>query len=175
MLAEAGVTNLSTDLWYMPVQRPYNPDAKKIAELMQADLAKIGITAELKTFEWGEYRKRLQAGEHQMGLLGWTGDNGDPDNFMGVLLSCGSAREGGQNIAKWCNEDFTKLINDAKLTADVGKRTELYTKAQEIFHEEAPWLPIAHSVVYMPMSKKVTGYKVHPLGTHIFEGVDITE
>jgi len=175
MLAEAGVTNLSTDLWYMPVQRPYNPDAKKIAELMQADLAKVGITAELKTFEWGEYRKRLQAGEHQMGLLGWTGDNGDPDNFMGVLLSCGSAREGGQNIAKWCNEDFTKLIDEAKLTADVGKRTELYTKAQEIFHEEAPWLPIAHSVVYMPMSKKVSGYKVHPLGTHIFEGVDIAE
>ena len=175
LLAEAGVSNLSTDLWYMPVQRPYNPDAKKIAELMQADLAKVGITAELKTFEWGEYRKRLQAGEHQMGLLGWTGDNGDPDNFMGVLLSCGSAREGGQNIAKWCNKDFTKLIDDAKLTADQGKRSELYAKAQEIFHEEAPWLPIAHSVVYVPMSKKVTGYKVHPLGTHIFEGVDIAE
>ena len=70
----------------MPVQRPYNPDAKKIAEMMQSDLAKIGVNAKLMTFEWGEYRKRLQAGEHQMGLLGWTGDNGDPDNFMGVLL-----------------------------------------------------------------------------------------
>jgi len=175
LLAEAGVTSLSTDLWYMPVQRPYNPDAKKIAELMQADLAKVGITAELKTFEWGEYRKRLQAGEHQMGLLGWTGDNGDPDNFLNVLLSCGAAREGGQNIAKWCNKDFTKLIDDAKLTADKTKRSELYAKAQEIFHEEAPWLPIAHSVVYVPMSKKVIGYKVHPLGTHIFEGVDIAE
>ena len=173
MLKEAGVTSLSTDLWYMPVQRPYNPDAKKIAELVQADLAKIGITAELKTFEWGEYRKRLQAGEHQMGLLGWTGDNGDPDNFMGVLLSCGSARPGGQNIAKWCNQDFTKLLDEARQTADQAKRTELYMKAQEIFHEEAPWFPIAHSVVYMPMSKKVSGYKVHPFGTHIFEGVDI--
>jgi dipeptide transport system substrate-binding protein len=175
MLAEAGVTDLSTDLWYMPVQRPYNPDAKKIAELMQADLAKIGVTAELKSFEWGEYRKRMQAGEHMMGMLGWTGDNGDPDNFMGVLLSCGSAREGGQNVAKWCNEEFTKLIDDAKLTADVAKRTELYMKAQEVFHEEAPWVTIAHSVVYMPMSTKVKGYKVHPLGTHIFEGVDIEE
>jgi dipeptide transport system substrate-binding protein len=173
LLKEAGVSNLKTDLWYMPVQRPYNPDAKKIAELVQADLAKIGITAELKTFEWGEYRKRLQAGEHQMGLLGWTGDNGDPDNFMGVLLSCGSARPGGQNIAKWCNQDFTKLLDEARQTSDQAKRTELYMKAQEIFHEEAPWFPIAHSVVYMPMSKKVSGYKVHPFGTHIFEGVDI--
>jgi dipeptide transport system substrate-binding protein len=175
MLAEAGVSNLQTDLWYMPVQRPYNPDAKKMAELMQADLAKIGVTAELKTFEWGEYRKRLQAGEHQMGMLGWTGDNGDPDNFMGVLLSCGSAREGGQNVAKWCDEGFTKLIDDAKQISDVEKRTALYKQAQVVFHDQAPWVPVAHSLVSMPMSKKVTGYKVHPLGTHIFEGVDIAE
>lgn len=175
MLDEAGVKDLHIDLWYMPVQRPYNPDAKKVAELMQADLAKIGVTAELKTYEWGEYRKRLQAGEHQTGMLGWTGDNGDPDNFLGVLLSCGSAREGGQNIAKWCNEDFTKLIDEAAAISDVSKRTELYKQAQVIFHEEAPWVPIAHSVVYMPMSKKVKGYKIHPLGTHIFEGVDIDE
>ncbi|HZT20740.1 MAG TPA: ABC transporter substrate-binding protein [Dongiaceae bacterium] len=173
MLKEAGVTSLQTDLWYMPVQRPYNPDAKKIAEMIQADLAKLGITAELKTFEWGEYRKRLQAGEDQMGMLGWTGDNGDPDNFMGVLLSCTSARPGGQNIAKWCNKEFSDLIEKAAEISDVKKRTELYKKAQVIFHEEAPWFPIAHSVVYMPMSKKVIGYKVHPLGTHIFEGVDI--
>lgn len=175
LLAEAGVKDLKTDLWYMPVQRPYNPDAKKMAELMQADLAKVGITAELKTFEWGEYRKRLQAGEHQMGMLGWTGDNGDPDNFMNVLLSCGSAREGGQNVAKWCNEDFTKLIDEAKETSDVAKRTELYKQAQVIFHDQAPWVPIAHSLVSMPMKKTVVGYKVHPLGTHIFEGVDIQE
>src|SRR5581483_4764180 len=67
LLAEAGFPNgLETDLWAMPVQRPYNPNAKRIAELMQADLAKIGVKAEIKSFEWGEYRKRLQAGEHQM-------------------------------------------------------------------------------------------------------------
>jgi dipeptide transport system substrate-binding protein len=71
---------------------PYNPNAKRIAELMQADLAKIGIKAEIKSFEWGEYRKRMQAGEHQMGMLGWTGDNGDPDNFLHTLLGCDSAR-----------------------------------------------------------------------------------
>ena len=76
----------------MPVQRPYNPNAKRIAELMQADLAKVGVKAEIKSFEWGEYRKRMQAGEHQMGMLGWTGDNGDPDNFLHILLGCDSAK-----------------------------------------------------------------------------------
>lgn len=173
LLVEAGVSDLNTDLWYMPVQRPYNPDAKKMAELMQADLAKVGIAVELKTFEWGEYRKRLQAGEHTMGMLGWTGDNGDPDNFMGVLLSCESSGEGTMNVAKWCNEDFTKLINEAKATPNMAVRTDLYKRAQAIFHTEAPWVPIAHAVVFIAMRADVSGYKVHPFGTNIFEGVDI--
>ena len=89
LLAEAGVADgFEIDLWCMPVQRPYNPNAKRIAEMMQADLAKVGVNAKLVTYEWGEYRKRLQAGEHQTGQLGWTGDNGDPDNF---LPSCSAA------------------------------------------------------------------------------------
>ncbi len=93
LLAEAGYPNgFTTDLWAMPVQRPYNPNAKRIAELMQADLLKVGIIAEIKSFEWGEYRKRMQNGEHQMGMLGWTGDNGDPDNFLNTLLGCDAAK-----------------------------------------------------------------------------------
>ena len=76
---------LEIDLWWMPVQRPYNPNAKRIAEMMQADLAKVGVNAKLVSYEWGEYRKRMQAGEHMTGMLGWTGDNGDPDNFFFLL------------------------------------------------------------------------------------------
>ncbi len=48
----------------------------------------------------------------------------------------------------------------------MAKRTELYEKAQVIFKEEAPWVTVAHSAVFMPMRKKVTGYKVDPLGGH---------
>ena len=70
MLAEAGVkTPIDIDLWYMPVQRPYNPNGKRIGEMMQADLAKIGVNAKLVTYEWGEYRKRAQAGEDMTAQL----------------------------------------------------------------------------------------------------------
>ena len=111
LLAEAGYPNgFTTDLWAMPVQRPYNPNAKRIAELMQADLAKIGVKAEIKSFEWGEYRKRMQNGEHQMGMLGWTGDNGDPDNFLNTLLGCDSAKTNGSNVAKFCFKPFEDLV-----------------------------------------------------------------
>jgi dipeptide transport system substrate-binding protein len=176
LLAAAGLAGgFSTDLWAMPVQRPYNPNAKRIAELMQADLAKVGIKAEIKSFEWGEYRKRMQAGEHQMGMLGWTGDNGDPDNFLHTLLGCDAANSGGSNVAKFCYKPFEDLVLKAKVTTDVKERTKLYEQAQVVFKEQAPWFTIAHAVQLKPMTKNVIDFKLSPFGRHSFYGVDIKE
>ncbi len=176
MLAAAGLPNgFTTDLWAMPVQRPYNPNAKRIAELMQADLAKIGVKAEIKSFEWGEYRKRMQAGEHQMGMLGWTGDNGDPDNFLNVLLGCDAAKPGGSNVAKFCFKPFEDLVQKAKTEPNPTERTKLYVQAQVVFKEQAPWFTIAHAVQTKPVRKEVIDFKLSPFGRHTFYGVDIKE
>jgi len=175
LLAEAGYPNgFTTDLWAMPVQRPYNPNAKRIAELMQADLAKIGVKAEIKSFEWGEYRKRMQEGEHQMGMLGWTGDNGDPDNFLYTLLGCASAQSNsGSNIAKFCYKPYEDLVLKAKTVTDQAERAKLYEQAQVIFKEQAPWFTIAHAVQLKPVRKEVVDFKLSPFSRHNFYGVDI--
>jgi len=173
LLADAGLGNgFETDLWYMPVQRPYNPNGKRIGELMQADLAKVGITAKLVTFEWGEYRKRLQAGDPMLMQFGWTGDNGDPDNFMNTLLGCAAAKVGGNNVARWCFKSFDDLVAEAQRTTDPKKRTELYEKAQLVFKDDSPWFTIAHSLQVAGMRKDVTGFKLSPLGYHDFSEVD---
>ncbi|HYB55270.1 MAG TPA: ABC transporter substrate-binding protein, partial [Alphaproteobacteria bacterium] len=111
------------------------------------------------------------AGEHQMVQLGWTGDNGDPDNFLYTLLGCAAAAPGGGNVAKWCNKDFDALVTEAQRTTEIAKRTELYKKAQVIFKEEAPWYTIAHAVQVAPMRKEVEGYTLSPLGAHDFTHV----
>lgn len=176
LLAAAGLKDgFSTDLWAMPVQRPYNPNAKRIAELMQADLAKVGIKAEIKSFEWGEYRKRMQAGEHQMGMLGWTGDNGDPDNFLNTLLGCSSAKQNGSNVAKFCHQPYEDLVQKAKVVSNPAERAKLYEKAQVIFKEQAPWFTIAHAVQIKPVRKEVIGFKLSPFGRHNFYGVDMAK
>ena len=173
-LAEAGVENLSMKVWAMPVSRPYNPDARRIAELIQADFAEVGVTVEIVSMEWAEYLEQSSNVDRDGAvLLGWTGDNGDPDNFLAVLLGCDAV--GGANRAQWCNEEFDALVQEAKTISDQAARTELYIKAQEVFKREAPWATIAHSLVFMPMSTKVTGYVMDPKGTHAFDGVDITE
>jgi len=175
LLEEAGLGNgFRTNLWAMPVQRPYNPNAARMAEMMQADLAAVGIQADIVTFEWGEYLERSAAGEHDLLLLGWTGDNGDPDNFLYVLLGCAAA-EGGSNRAKFCHEPFDELLIQAKQTSDVAERTRLYEEAQVIFKEQAPWVTVAHSVVFMPMRNNVVNYLIDPFGGHPFYGVDLAE
>lgn len=174
MLADAGYPNgFDTNLWAQPVQRPYNPNGRQMAELMQADLAKIGVRAKIVSYEWGEYRKRAQAGEHDMAQYGWTGDNGDPDNFFGPIAGCDAARIGGGNIAKWCNKDFDAMIKKAAAMSSQAERTVVYKQAQVLMHQQAPFFLVAHSIVYLPMAKNVMGYTMSPLGSHDFDRVSL--
>ncbi|TCM85204.1 ABC transporter substrate-binding protein [Rhodovulum steppense] len=174
MLEEEGVSGLNMKVWAMPVQRPYNPNARRMAELIQEDFAKIGVGVEIVTYEWGEYLSRSRELDRDGALLlGWTGDNGDPDNFLAVLLGCDG--RGSSNRAQWCYEPFEDLIQMAKVTTDVAERTALYEEAQVVFKDQAPWATIAHSVVFMPVRPEVEGYKVHPLGGHIFTDVGLSQ
>jgi len=174
LLDEAGVHGLKMKIWAMPVQRPYNPNARRMAELIQADFAKVGVTAEIVSYDWAQYLQAAKALDRDGAvLLGWTGGNGDPDNFLAVLLGCDAV--GGTNRAQWCDPAYDDLVQKAKVTADVAERTRLYEQAQAIFKREAPWATIAHSVVFMPMSDKVRNYRMDPLGAHRFDGVDIAE
>jgi len=172
MLADAGVKNLSTKIWAMPVQRPYNPNARRMAELIQADWAAVGVKAEIVSYEWGEYLKRSKDKDRDGAvLLGWTGDNGDPDNFLAVLLGCDAV--GSANRAQWCYQPFEDLIQKAKIVSDPAERTRLYEQAQVVFKEQSPWTTIAHSIVFEPVRKEVKGYRIDPFGGHIFYGVDL--
>ncbi|MCW1877426.1 ABC transporter substrate-binding protein [Erwinia sp. INIA-01] len=173
LLKEAGIApGTAVELWAMPVQRPYNPNAKRMAEMIQADWQKVGIKATIVTFEWGEYLKRVKNGEHQAALMGWTTATGDPDNFFGPLFSCTSAN-GGSNSSKWCYQPFDQLITKARAEQNHEKRVEMYREAQQIMHDQAPAVMIAHSTIFEPVRKEVSGYEVDPFGKHIFYPVDI--
>jgi dipeptide transport system substrate-binding protein len=158
-------------LWAMPVQRPYNPNAKLMAEMIQADWAKIGVKAKITQYEWGEYLKRMKNGEHDTGMIGWTGDYASPDNFLGVLLTCEAI--GGSNYARYCSKEFDELVLKARNSMNLKERTELYMKAQEVFKRDVPWSTIAHSTVNQPMRKEMSGFKISPLGDYNFEGVSV--
>src|SRR5574341_1626544 len=131
LLAEAGYPNgITTELWWPNRARPYLTQPQKIAEAIQAQLAKGGIRAKLVTYEWGTYLAKLKNGEQPMAIIGWIGDNGDPDNFLYVLLD---------------------------------KHTTFYSQAQEIIHNDAPWVPLVHAARVGAYRKEVQNFTLHPL------------
>ena len=165
LLAEAGFPEGKgldeITLWCMPVARPYNPEGLKVGVAMVADLAKIGVKARIVSYEWGTYLKRQREQPPDMDLfqLGWTGDNGDPDNFLAVLydgLASNAVR------TQWQNAEYHSLMEQGRQTFDQAKRTEIYKKAQQLMYDEMPVIPVAHSTQTWPMLKKVQDFKLHP-------------
>lgn len=168
LLAKAGFAKgLEIDLWALPVTRPTNPNGQLMAQLIQQDWARIGVKANIKTYEWGEYLKRANNGEHDVYMSGWAGDTGDADDFLTPNLSCAANRSG----VKFCNPEFEKLIDEARATPDQARRHALYERAQEIFKRERPWITMAHSTIYIPVRKDVQGFVMAPSGGVDFEDV----
>ena len=172
LLKEAGVAPGTTiNLWAMTVQRASNPNARMSAQMIQQDWAKVGIKANIVSYEWGEYIKRAKNGEHDAMIYGWTGDNGDPDNWLGVLYSCAAVK--GSNYAKWCNPAYDKLVQQAKVSSDREQRIKWYQQAQKILKEQVPITPIANSTVFQPLRKEVRVFKISPFGLTPFYGVSL--
>ena len=173
LLAEAGLADgFKTTIWTRPSGSLLNPNPSLGAQLLQADLAKVGIDAEIRVIEWGELIRRAKAGEHDLLFMGWAGDNGDPDNFLTPQFSCASV-ESGLNFARFCDEALDKLIADGKTSSDQSERSRLYRQAQQIIQEQALWLPLAHPTAFALLSSKVEGYKVSPFGRQNFASVQI--
>jgi len=155
--------------WYMPVSRPYYPNPKEIAEAMAADLAKVGIAVKLQTIDWSAYLDKRKKGELPLYMLGWTGDNGDPDNFVCYFFcNPGASREGF-----YSNKALAEVLLQGQKLTDQEKRAPLYRKAEQMIHDEAARIFIAHNQPPLPFSKKVKGYVANPTNTEYFNTVQV--
>ncbi len=175
LLKEAGYPDgFSTQIWAIPVYRPYMPNGRRAAEMIQADWAKIGVKAEVVTFEWGEYIQRARAGEAPVAMFGGIYDFPDPSQIPNNYFICDSdGKPSPSNVGAWCDSEFISLMNEAGRIADKEKRTELYKKAQARFHEEAPAVILGGADTLTAVSKTVHGFQPAIFGTSRFSGVTV--
>lgn len=164
LISQADLPNdFSIEIWAIPVQRAYNPNASKMAELIQGYLQVVGVSSTIVTYDWDTFREKLRKGEHDSVLIGWTADNGDPDNFYRPLLSC-AAIESGTNRARWCSEEYDNLISQALQHTDLELRQAYYSQANELIEQELPLVPIAHAFRYQAFKHDVKGLEINPFG-----------
>jgi len=155
--------------WYMPVSRPYYPNPKEIAEAMAADLGKVGIKVQLQTVEWAVYLDKRKNGQLPLYMLGWTGDNGDPDNFVCYFFcNPGAAREGF-----YSNKPLADLLLRAATLTTQSERARLYRQAEQMIHDDVARVFIANNQPPLGFSKKVKGYVPSPLGDERFNTVEV--
>jgi peptide/nickel transport system substrate-binding protein len=155
--------------WYMSRSRPYFPNPKEIAEAMAADLAKVGIKTQLQTTEWAVYLDKRKNGQMPLYMLGWTGDNGDPDNFL-CYFFCGpgAAREGF-----YANKPLADVLLRAQKLTQQSERAKLYREAEQLLRDDAGRLFIANNRPPLAFAKRVKGYVPHPTGSEYFNTVEL--
>ena len=164
LLAQAGLPHgFSTELYYGTAPRPYLPDPQRVAEAIAGQLRDAGISVTLQPFEWGVYLAKIRNGEHPMCLIGWTGDNGDPDNFLYTLLDRDAATKGSaQNYAFWRDPRFHALMIAGQTELDSAARAAIYHRALRMVHEQVPVVPLVHTTVPFAMKASVGGVLPRP-------------
>ncbi len=167
---EMGLENLTLKLWVPTSSQAWNPSPLKTAELLQADLAQVGVTVDIVPVEGRFQEARLMDMNHDLTLAGWATDSNDPDSFFRPLLSCAAIRS-QTNYAHWCDRDFDGVLQSALSSQQLAYRIEAYTRAQTILAEQLPVLPLASSLRLQAYRYDMKGLVLSPFGNASFAGV----
>ena len=165
-LAEKGITKIACITYSNP--RPYNPKGgSQLANLIQGYLDAVGVKIEITEYDWTTYKTKVQTDPFDICFYGWTGDNGDPDNFMNLLADTNKS----MNVAHWQDDEYKALIAKGLATPDGDARDAVYKQCEEMVAEKQPWMVISHAQNLCGVSPKVKDFYYHPTGVVFMKGV----
>ena len=174
LLAEAGWKQplRRPRLYTMDTARPYMPAPDTVARIIQHNLKDVGIDVDIVSLDMDGHLRAVERGEHDLCLLGWSADNGDPDNFLYTLFDSENAEPGSaRNVAFYKNPELHGILTWAQESADQHERERFYRRAQDLIARDAPWVPLAHAEVVVASRSSIGGLAVHPSDTLFFHRV----
>lgn len=151
--------------------RRYDPSPRKTAELIQSNLADVGITVTLVPEERLTRNELAARDDIDIYLTGWEGTTTDPDSFLRPLLSC-DANKAGLNYSMWCNKDFDFILDLALEVTRPRYRLNLYKQAQNILNQEFPLIPLAHGKQFNAYNDSLSGIQMTPFNLQPFNTVE---
>jgi peptide/nickel transport system substrate-binding protein len=174
ILTDAGYDlPVEIEFWYpTDVTRPYMPDPKRNFEAFQASLEKSGFKVVPKSAPWDpDYLGLNSEGKQPLNLIGWTGDYGDPDNFIGTFFQSDNPQFGLDKSKEL--KPVQDLLDQAEIETDQAKRDSLYEEANRQIMELLPGVPYAHTKPAIAFKATVKGYVPSPVDNQSFATVSI--
>lgn len=164
LLAAAGLSEGFKMTLLIPTgARTYNPDGLKTGQLLQQQLAPLGIKLTLRNLDEQILRTTLLKGEQDGVLTGWSADIPSPDNMLRNLLSC-RAMAAGTNASRWCNAAFETHLHQALAEPDLARRQAYYQAAQYLAEIDVALIPLTHSQRRLSYRRSVSGLQLLPYG-----------
>ena len=154
MLAEANAGDLSFDVFFRTLALN-----RRFLEAVQANLAQVGVTMNLRQRDWTAVRQAMEQGELDAYLANWYADYPDAENFLYPLFYSQMAGAGG-NAAFFSNTIVDSLILTARSTLDEAQRVSMYAQADSLIQAEAPWIFTVHPVDADIVQPWVDGYRI---------------
>jgi ABC-type transport system substrate-binding protein len=169
LLAEAGYPDgFDTTLWVMGIARRYFPNPDRVGEVLQANLADVGIRAEIVTYDWSTYLEKMRAGDADLFLNGWNADFPDATNFLDTFFGAGADASLGPAFPQ-----LVQMLQDAGSTMEPDKRQAIYDRANQFIHDQVPAVPIVHTSSAIAFNKAVSGIQASPFSQELFFPVTV--
>ena len=163
LLAEAGYPDgFSTTLWCSDTQV-----MRDSAVVIQEQLRQVGINAEVKTLESGQFQSETGNGAHDMFIMSKTSI--DPDSMLRSMYHTEALGPSG-NRCFWTTPEVDALIDEASTTTDTEHAMELYAEIQSKVAEAAPLVPMAVEHLNAGMQSNVKGFGLYPGKSHYING-----
>ena len=193
LLVEAGYPDgFEFELATFSNPRGYNPSPIQTANQVKSDLEAIGLTVNINQFEsFTPYLDYTSQGRHDACFLGWYTDNADPDNFLYVLcdpkVDLEAVPEGQDwvsfdtegystlNVSGWANTEFMEMVRNAQESYDDEERRSTYEEANQLVHDEAPWVFIDYAETLRAVNEQVVAdsYTVSSVGGPYLNTVEL--
>jgi peptide/nickel transport system substrate-binding protein len=139
-----------------------NEQARRIAEVIQQQLAQIGIDLTIRSHEWGAFYADIKAGRFQLYTLSWVGIV-DPDLFYEVFDSS-SRPPAGSNRDGYANPAVDRLPARGRRSTDPAERKAVYREVQRIVADDLPYVSLWYPTNVVVLSRRVEGFVPSPSG-----------
>jgi peptide/nickel transport system substrate-binding protein len=160
-----------------------DPNSRLIAEAIQGELAKIGVSVNLRIWDypqlssaiWQEHPKTGPATTaYDMYMLGWTTITGDPDFTLYGTVSDISIPPEGLNANFWAPPEYMEQLKKGRFSTNPNDRIAAYKSAQQMLHDAAIWIPLIVLKQTAVFKKQVTGFSMHPVEFYMLKMKDVS-